>query len=364
MSEKNSSIPEQRAHYPYVTRSILRLMGKGALTNVASVDVEPDYGYVTRLSYTDGSHRITYGNDLGLNNAAACDLAKDKGHTKFLLRTMGVDCPAGSEFVLPWWGDIIEESQRTRENNNIRSAAQASEYIQEAMGYPVYVKPVAGSKGGDIFKVYDQIELDAVLELYNEKHVRVAMVEEPIMMPDYRVVSLDGELVSAYKRIPLTVTGDGKSSIRDLIEMLQQKYEDEGRDTRLNIADDRIQRHLAQQHMTIDHVLALDQSLSLVAISNLSAGGTSEDVTNTIDPRWSHLAAEVGENFNLRLVGLDLACEDITSPDAQYSVIEVNASPGLDHYALSGDKQKELVDQLYTKVLNAFPNANQGNFVR
>jgi hypothetical protein len=35
-----------------------------------------------------------------------------------------------------------------------------------------------------------------------------------------------------------------------------------------------------------------------------------------------------------------------------YSVIEVNATPGLDHYASSGVEQSRIVDQLYTKVLN------------
>lgn len=355
MSEKRP-IPDERAHYPYVTRSILRLMGKGALTNVTSVDVEPDYGYVTRISYTDGSHRITYGNDLGLNNAAACDLAKDKGHTKFMLRTMGVKCPDGDEFILPWWDEKIGSTQRERGNDGVKTADQAAAYVIDGMGYPVYVKPVDGSKGGDIFKTYSQAELEAVLELYNAKHIRVAMIEEPIQMPDYRVVSFDGELISAYRRIPLFVTGDGESTIGELVEGLQRQYASEGRDTRLDVSDERIQRHLAQQQLTAQHVLASGKSLTLAPVSNLSLGGTSEDVTETLDKRWSDLAAEIGENFNLRLLGVDLACEDITSPDASYSVIEVNAAPGLDHYALSGEKQRQLVDSLYTKVLNAFPN--------
>jgi D-alanine-D-alanine ligase-like ATP-grasp enzyme len=356
MAERYSTIPEQKDHYPYVTRAILRLMGKGALTNVVNVDVEPNYGYVTRLTYTDGSHRITYGNDLGLNNAAACDLAKDKGHTKFMLRTIGMKCPDGAEFVLPWWAEKIGQSQRERGNEAMRTTDQTHDYIEQGIGYPVYVKPVDGSKGGDIFFTHDQEELENVIRQYDEKHIRVAMVEAPIDMPDYRIVSLDGELISAYQRKPLAVVGDGERSIRELILQLQQQFRDMGRDTRLNPEDERIRQYLAKSNVGLDSVPEAGQSLTLMPISNLSAGGTSEDVTEIIDERWSQLAAEVGENFNLRLLGLDLACEDITSPDAQYSIIEVNASPGLDHYALSGEAQKEIVDQLYIKVLNAFPH--------
>lgn len=340
------------SHFPYVTRSILRLMERGVLTNVVRVDVEPDYGYVTRLTYTDGSCRITYGNDLGLNNAAACDLAGDKGYTKFMLRTMGVNCPDGDEFILPWWEEVINLNQRIRGNVEMRTARTMTNYVETELGYPVYIKPVDGSRGGDIFKVETRSEIEAVLTLYNEKHVRVAMAEAPIALPDYRIVVLDGKLISAYRRVPLTVMGDGKASIREHITRLQQQYERTGRDTRMHADDERIRRHLAQQNMTVDSVPARGQSHVLVPISNLSIGGTSQDVTNVIDPHWVSLATRIGENFNLRLLGLDLACADITSPHAEYSVIEVNAAPGLDHYALSGEKQKKLVDQLYTQVLN------------
>ncbi|HKX73054.1 MAG TPA: hypothetical protein VJM32_03510 [Candidatus Saccharimonadales bacterium] len=330
-------------------------MKKGLLTNVVSVDIEPDYGYVARLTYLNGLHRITYGNDLGLNNAAACDLAKDKGHAKFMLRTIGVECPAGDEFILPWWEEMIGQTQRERGNTSLRTTDDIPDYIEQQMGYPVYLKPVSGSKGGDIFTVQNRAELEMVVELYNEKRIRVIVVEAPVKMPDYRVVVLDGELISAYRRVPLTVVGDGVHTIKELLAQLQQRYDDEGRDTQLNPDDERIRRHLAQDNMTVTDIPEAGRSLVLVPISNLSAGGTSEDITDSIHERWTNLAAQISENFNLRLIGLDLACEDITSPTAKYSVIEVNSSPGLDHYALSGDAQKELVDQFYIKILNALP---------
>jgi hypothetical protein len=345
-----------RDYYPYVTRAILRLMDEGKLTQVTHVDVEPNYGYVTRLTYQDGSYRITYGNDLGLNNAAAYELAKDKGHTKFILRTMNVNCPEGAEFISPWWEEVIGQSQRVRGNVHMKTTRQAAAYVETERSYPVYVKPVDGSRGGDIFKVATRQELEAVLETYNEKRIRVAMIEAPITLPDYRIVVLDGKLISAYHRLPLTVVGDGTATIEEHITRLQQHHEDTGRDTRLRPDDDRIYRHLAQQHMTVNDILPDGQSHVLVPISNLSIGGTSKDVSDSIDPRWVALAAQIGKQFNLRLLGIDLACEDITSSAAKYSVIEVNAAPGLDHYALSGDTQKELVDQLYVKVLDVPPS--------
>jgi len=356
MSESFSNIPVPKDYYPYVTRSLLRLYDSGALHDVVNIDVEPDYGYVSRITYHDGSHRITYGNDLGLNTGASSDLAKDKGHTKFMLSTIGVEYPKGEEFLLPWWADKIRPSQEARGNQAIRASDMADAYIQDELGYPVYTKPVDGSKGGDIYKVYSPTELGDVMELYEEKKVRVAIVEEPLEMPDYRVVTLDGELISAYRRIPLTVSGDGDSSIRKLLGNLQAQFEAEGRDTRLDADDYRIVTHLQIQGLTVDSRPAEGQDLVLVPVSNLSMGGTSEDVTDKIHSYWSDLAAYTAKNFNLRLCGVDLACSDITDAESPYSVIEVNAAPGLDHYAASGDKQKQTVDKLYTRVFNALPN--------
>lgn len=350
--------PELKDYYPYVTRSLIRLFNQHMLPNVVSIDVEPKYGYVSRLSYTNGDHRVTYGNDLGLNAGAAEDLARDKGHTKFMLRAMGINSPAGEEFLLPWWADSIRDVQESRGNDDILTTEMAEDYIGSHGNYPVYVKPVSGSKGADIYKAHNVQELHDAFDVYEQKRVRVAMVEEPITMPDYRVVTLDGELISAYQRVPLTVIGDGKRTIRELMEVRQNEFNLLGRDTDLQKVTIQVERFISRHDMTLDSVIEDGTELPLVPISNLSAGGTSVDVSDKIHPRWGELAARVAHNFNLRLSGLDLACQDITDPNSDYSVLEVNSTPGLDHYALSGDAQRELVDSLYIKVLNAFPKVD------
>lgn len=132
MSKENLKPKE---HYSYITRSLIRLYNEGLLTNVVSIDVEPEYGYTSRIKYLDGNYRVTYGNDLGLNSAASCELAKDKGHTKFLLRIMGVNYPEGMEFLLPWWAEEIGAQQRQRGNSRIITTDYAAVYIKDKIGY-------------------------------------------------------------------------------------------------------------------------------------------------------------------------------------------------------------------------------------
>jgi hypothetical protein len=349
-------VPEAKEHYAYVTRSLIRLFNSGMLPNVANIDVEPEYGYTSRITYDDGSHRVTYGNDLGLNTGAAEDLAKDKGHTKFLLRTIGVDCPKGSEFLLPWWADAIRESQSRRGNDELRTTDQAFGYVLKHLGYPVYVKPVAGSKGLGVRRVDSEPELQEAFDELEESRSRVAIVEESIAKPDYRIVVLDGELISAYERVPLAVLGDGTHTIADLVDRLQQMFRVQGRDTTLSMSDPRILKTLNKLGLDAASVVPKGKKLTLVDVSNLSAGGTSLDFTKTISERWVNLARYVAHNFNLRLCGVDLACDDIELPAGDYSVLEVNSTPGLDHYASSGEDQLRIVDELYAKVLNAYPS--------
>ncbi len=358
MTEHAGREPESiqyKEHYPYVTRSLVRLFNEGSLTNVRDVVVEPKYGYVSRIQYNNGTFRVTYGNDLGLNTGAAEDLAKDKGHTKFMLRSIGVACPRGDEFLLPWWADTIRPSQENRGNSDIKTTSEAESYVNQVLGYPVYIKPVSGSKGGDVYRVENDQELNEIIDIYEEKKIKLAVIEEAVLMPDYRVVVLDGELISAYERRPLSVVGNGVDTTENLIGALQESYQLDGRDTLLEPRDPRIIKHLGKRGLGLDYIPSVDERLILTSISNLSAGGTSVDVSDTIASRWVDVAARIANNFNLRLCGVDLACADISSGDADYSVLEVNSTPGLDHYASSGENQKRIVDDLYIRVLNVPP---------
>lgn len=152
--------------------------------------------------------------------------------------------------------------------------------------------------------------------------------------------------------LAVTGTGTGRHTIAELLDSLQQTYIEEGRDTILAPDDPQILKHIGKLGLHLESVVPEQESLTLLPVSNLSKGGKSVEISDRISQRWVDLTGYVARNFNLRLIGLDLACEDITSSDSPYSVLEVNAAPGLDHYALSGEAQQQLVDRLYARVLN------------
>lgn len=60
------------------------------------------------------------------------------------------------------------------------------------------------------------------------------------------------------------------------------------------------------------------------------------------------VTAEMG----LQLCGVDLACADITDPAAGYSILELNAAPGLDNFAAIGPGPAATVRALYQTIFN------------
>jgi D-alanine-D-alanine ligase-like ATP-grasp enzyme len=65
--------------------------------------------------------------------------------------------------------------------------------------------------------------------------------------------------------------------------------------------------------------------------------------------------------MNLRLVGIDVMTPNLlTDPPTEYTVIEINAAPGLDNYASRGPAQQERVRRLYRCVLETMIRDDAG----
>jgi biotin carboxylase len=240
------------AHYSFVTRMLLKLLQENRLRNVASVEVEPEYGYATRIVYRDGSVRMTLGNDVGLNPSGATDVAKDKAHTKFFLRSSKIACPRGSTFVLPWWAERIGPRLELHEADPMRLPSDAPAYVANCLGFPVFVKPVDGSQGHGVHRCSGRAELISALESLNSERARVAIVEEDVALPDFRIVVLDGQVISAYLRDPLAVVGDGHSTIEALVRDLGDEFRRQGRVFKIEASDERVRRTLQGRGTTAD----------------------------------------------------------------------------------------------------------------
>ena len=248
----------------------------------------------------------------GATNAIAVGIASDKQLTKALLDGAGVPVPEG---------DVV-------------TTVEAAQRIARRLGRPVAVKPLDANQGKGV--TVDCVGADAVARAFEfaRKHGRRVIVEEYLRGRDYRVLVTGGKIAAASWRRPPHVTGDGKSTIRQLVET-ENRNPARG-DGHTNILtriplDALADETLARQGHDLDTVLADGVSADLRGNANLSTGGTAEDVTDLLPEETRDICIRAARTIGLDVAGIDIICEDIALPlrAQRGGIIEVNAAPGI-----------------------------------
>ena len=327
---------------PYLTKLVQKLAPKVG----ARVVVEPVWGIAAQIIYKNGIVRSLRMYSLDLNHIASSDIARDKDYAKFFMKERGYRVAEGKTFFKDSWAKAIKSN---------RTITAAVKYAKK-LGYPLIIKPNSQSQGVGVSLVSNEKELRrAFQEVF--KNDKIAIIERYLPGRDYRVVVLDGEIISAYEREALSVTGDGKSSILTLLKKKQRDFIASGRDTKIDFKDARMKIKLGHQSLSFKSVLGKGERIYLLDNANLSSGGDASDVTHDIHPGFKKIARDLTRDMGLRIAGVDIMVTegDITEDPKKcsYYIIEINAAPGLDHYVTTGKAQRKVVEGMYLKVLKA-----------
>ncbi len=262
----------------------------------------------------------------GNTSNIAVELAGDKEETNAILRDLGLPVPA----------QLI-----------VRSASQAVS-AAERIGYPVVLKPLAGNHGRGVsinLKTGEEVEI--AFEKAAE-HGRTVVVESFIEGFDHRLVVIDGKLVAAAKRVPGHVTGDGRHTIEELVDIVNQ-------DPRRGVGHEKVltriefdhqaERLLARLNYDRTTVPAAGEVVYLRSTANLSTGGTAIDVTDSVHPDNRQMAIRAVKAIGLDIGGVDFLTRDISESyrDAGGGICELNAGPGFRmHVAPSEGKPRDV----------------------
>jgi len=241
----------------------------------------------------------------------AVELASDKEETNSILRDLGLPVP--KQLMVRSKQDAVRAARR--------------------IGFPVVTKPLDGNHGrGVAINLRTDEEVETGFEKAVE-HGRTIIVESYIEGFDHRILIVDGELVAAAKRVPGHVVGDGKQSIEQLVDKVN---EDPRRGvghekvlTRLEF-DHQAERLLAKLGYDRNTVPADGEEVFLRSTANLSTGGTAIDVTDVIHPDNREMAIRAIKAIGLDIGGVDFLTRDITESfrEAGGGICEVNAGPG------------------------------------
>lgn len=266
-------------------------------------------------------------------SAIAVELAQDKEKTKNRLRQNGIPVPDGQVVY------------------SIKEANQAVKKMKK----PVVVKPVSGHQGhGVSLEVSTREDMKIAFKAARQFSSAI-LIEEMFPGRNYRVLVIGGKVVAASERFPCQVTGDGISSIRELVaEENMNPLRGEGHEkplTKIQV-DSEVIAHLKHTGMSLDSVPAPNEVITLSNRTNLSTGATACDVTDQIHPDMARMCERATRLIGLDVSGVDVVVPDIAAPFTVGGIIELNASPGLrmHHYPSEGKARNvahAVVEALY-----------------
>lgn len=262
---------------------------------------------LVQLGYGARQHRI-WTAETDRTSAIAESISRDKDLTKRLLKSCGVPVPEGR---------LVE------------SAADAWK-AAEAIAAPVVVKPTDGNHGRGVFtNLTDRGEIEAAYEVARDEGSGV-IVERFVLGLEHRLLVVGGCVAAAAKGELAAVVGDGRSTIRELVQSQLNSDPRRGdtEDFPLNPVrmNSTVRVDLARQGFTPDSVPPAGTTVLVQRNGNVAF-----DVTDRVHPDVAQTVALAARVVGLDIAGIDLVAEDVGRPlDEQGgAIVEVNAGPGL-----------------------------------
>lgn len=245
-------------------------------------------------------------------NIVATQIARNKFSSKKLLASAGLPVP----------------------NAKLITTAVEFKYQIKSIALPLVVKPQSQDGGTDVYvNLNDLDRVEEITARMLKKYDDGVIVEHHHSGHEYRMLVFGGKLRMVAHRIPASVIGDGKRSIKQLVDLANEDVRrGDGQRSLLKklVLDDASCAVLASQNVDENSVPDIDQIINLSYVSNISRGGTAIDVTDNVHPDNRFLAERAASSIGLDIAGIDFISPDISKSWREVGgvIIEVNAQPG------------------------------------
>lgn len=289
-------------------------------------------GNLVQLGYGAHQHRV-WTAETDQTSAIAEGISKDKDLTKSLLQACSVPVPEGR---------IVDSP---------KDAWEAAEDI----GLPVVVKPSDGNHGrGVSTELMTREEVAAAYQLADAEGSEV-IVERFIPGNEHRLLVIGGQVAAAAKGETVSITGNGQSSIRQLIDtqINSDPRRGEAEEFPLDLIcidkNPSVVFEIERQGYVVESILPNNTAIIIQRNGNMAM-----DVTDSVHPEVAAAATLAARVVGLDIAGIDLVAKDISQPlDGQRgAIVEVNAGPGLLMHLKPAEGQarpvgKAIVDSLF-----------------
>lgn len=238
---------------------------------------------------------------------------------------------------------------------------RAISYCEKEKLWPIVAKPVSAGNGRSVFVgIKNKKELKKIWGEIDDKEGK-NLIEECHEGVETRVLVTREKALAAIQRVPANVTGNGKSTIQDLIyeknlDPRRKESEDEPI-VKIKI-DAAMLLKLESEGLNLSSIVEKDKTVFLRNNSNISTGGDSYDVTDEVHESVKEIALKAINSIpGLLYAGVDILSKDFRKPQTKdsYIVVEINSNPGIDmhHFPYSGKPRnvaKDIVDVIFPET--------------
>ncbi len=292
-----------------------QLLLREAVKRGVSLEILDRNENFVRLKKEENTQYVKQATKTSLDNYASILAMENKLVTKKILEEYGIRVPKGLEYT---------------------SAEVAKADFVFHQGKPVVIKPNQTNFGLGITILKENTDEETFRRAVDIaiEHDTTILIEEFIAGREFRIFVIGNEVVGILHRVPANVTGDGKKTIRELVEWKNQDPL-RGKGYRTPLEKIRLEEaeaiFLKQQGKDFETIAAAGEVVYLRENSNISTGGDSIDFTDDIPDSYKQIAVRAAQALNVKITGLDMIIPDVSAEatDDNYSIIELNFNPAI-----------------------------------
>lgn len=214
----------------------------------------------------------------------------------------------------------------------------------------IVVKPVRGEQGKGV-----SVDLkkwsDTKRAIADAKKIcDDVIIEEFVEGVDLRLIVIDFRVVAGAIRKPAEIVGNGKATVRELIEhQSRRRAASTGGESRIPI-DAETERCASEAGFELDDVPPAETRIVIRKTANLHTGGTIHDVTGILHPKLIEAAVHAARAIDIPVTGIDFIVKSPTQPE--YWFIEANERPGLANHEPQPTAER-FIDLLFPQSMPA-----------
>lgn len=270
----------------------------------------------------DGKRAFILGYQFGLNPSSVQQVCNDKNIASEVLKEENIPSVYHACFMAP---SMLQYTGGKGSWNELLSWLEKE---------PLVCKDNYGTGGNLVFKAETQAQLEQAASSIYASSEAMAVCSYEEILSEYRLVMLDGSIRLAFSKIRPSVTGDGISTLGELLGA--------------RIAQGELNDFKTPGKKELSRVPQKDEKVLLNWKHNLGQGASAQTLEiSSLDKEITELAQKTSKALGIRFASID-----VIKTSEGWKVLEVNAGVMMEHFASSGQKQYSTAKEIYRDAIH------------